>query len=155
MKATRRQVSRKWLLMLFLTGTLSWTVLSCSKDNRSDQTRESKAIADRVWEFSQDHPDGFTLDIRTWTEPSEGIAVSYAATQNSHSRESLEKVVTHALAHEGYVGGWLDIETGLYYFDSTRLFPEDSLDAAIQFGKANGQLSVYILSSGLDIPLDD
>lgn len=32
--------------------------------------------------------------------------------------------------------------------------PEDSLDAAIQFGRENGQRSVFILSSGTDVPLN-
>ena len=100
------------------------------------------AIADAVWEFSQSHPDGFTLDIRTMTEPTEGIAVSYAATQNSHSRDQLDFVVEHALQHDGYVGGWLNTENDLYYFDSTKLFPEDQLEEALQFGKENGQTSV-------------
>jgi len=87
------------------------------------------------------------------TCPTEGIAVSYAVTQDSHSREQLEYVVSHALKHDGYVGGWYNSDDGLYYFDSTRLFPEDSLAAAIQFGKENGQHSVFILSSSTDIPL--
>lgn len=50
-------------------------------------------IADEVWTYSQGHPDGFTLDIRTMTEPKKGIAVSYAATQNHHSRDQLNEVV--------------------------------------------------------------
>ena len=41
-------------------------------------------------------------------EPTEGIAVSYAATQNCHSRNQLNKVVRHALKHNGYVGSTLD-----------------------------------------------
>ena len=88
------------------------------------------------------------------TEPKEGIVVSYAATQNSHSRDQLDKVVSHALRHEGYVGGWYNSEDGLYYFDSTTLFPENDLKGAIQFGKENGQHSVFILSTYTDIPLD-
>ena len=39
----------------------------------------------------------------------------------------LDKVVSHALQHEGYVGGWLNSEDGLYYVDSTKLFPEIAL----------------------------
>ncbi len=108
-------------------------------------------IADAVWEFSQSHPDGFTIDIRTMTEPTEGIAVSYAAMQNSHSRDQLDFVVEHALQHDGFVGGWLNTENGLYYFDSSKLFPEDQLEEALQFGKENGQTSVYILSTGTDV----
>ena len=127
---------------------------ACSAHDYTAESDSVKAIADKVWAFSQGHPDGFTLDIRTMTEPTEGIAVSYAATQNSHSRNQLDRVVGHALQHDGYVGGWYNGEDGLYYFDSTRLFPESSLGAAIAFGKENGQHSVFILSSYTDVPLD-
>ena len=112
------------------------------------------SLVDKVWVFSQSHPEGFTLDVRTMTEPSEGIAVSYATTQNSHSRNQLGKVVRNALQQDGYVGGWYNSENGLYYFDSTKLFPENALKDAIQFGKENGQHSVFMLSSSTDIPLD-
>lgn len=110
-------------------------------------------LSNQIWEYAQSHPDGFTLDISTMTEPMEGIAVSYEATQGSHSRESLPAVVRHALMHDGYVGGWLDTGTGLYYFDSTKVFPEDQLEQAIAFGQENNQLAIYILSTGTSIDL--
>lgn len=111
-------------------------------------------LADSLWTFSQTHPDGFTLNISTWEMPTEGIAVAYSATQDRHDREDLEFVVTHARSHGGYIGGWLDTETGRYYFDSVRLFPEDSLTQASQFGRENAQIAIYILSSGKEIRLD-
>ena len=153
---TMRTVKLKtWLLiaLLALGTTVSFT--SCSSSNElSKEQVEIKSIADKVWAFSQAHPDGFTLDVRTMTEPTNGIAVSYVDTHNSHSRDQLDKVVEHALNHDGFVGGWYNSEDGLYYFDSTRLFPEDSLKEAIQFGKDNSQHSVFILSTFTDIPLD-
>ena len=153
---TMRTVKLKtWLLiaLLALGTTVSFT--SCSSSNElSKEQVEIKSIADKVWAFSQAHPDGFTLDVRTMTEPTNGIAVSYVDTQNSHSRDQLDKVVEHALNHDGFVGGWYNSEDGLYYFDSTRLFPEDSLKEAIQFGKDNSHHSVFILSTFTDIPLD-
>lgn len=112
-------------------------------------------LADAVWEFSKSHPDGFTLELSTLTEPSEGIAVSYASTQSSILRNQLDSVITHALNHDGYVGGWLDVKDSLYYFDSTRLFPEDSLDAAIAFGKENGQKAIFVISKGEEIRLEE
>lgn len=141
-----------WVLLVTLCGCTTLTACTRNDDNQAGQTNVS-AISDNVWAFSQTHPDGFTLDIRTMTEPTEGIAVSYAATQNSHSRDQLDKVVRHALQHDGYVGGWLNSEDGLYYFDSTRLFPENDLKGALQFGKDNGQNSVFILSTYTDVPL--
>ena len=144
-----------WFLIAVLTisGTASFASCSSNEDNAPEQSNIS-VIADKVWAFSQTHPDGFTIDIRTITEPTEGIAVSYATTQNSHSRDQLDMVVSHALQHEGYVGGWYNSEDGLYYFDSTKLYPEDDLKGAIQFGKENGQHSVFILSTYTDVPLD-
>ena len=128
------------------------TVLSaCTKEDSQDRVT---AISDAVWSFSQANPDGFTLDIRSMSVPKEGIAVSYAATQGSHSREKLDFVVRHALQHDGYVGGWLNTENGLYYFDSTRLFPEDKLADALKFGKDNGQTSAFILSLQADVPVE-
>ena len=146
---------KTWFLIAVLTisGTVCFASCSSNEDNATEQSNIS-VIAEKVWAFSQTHPDGFTIDIRTMTEPKEGIVVSYAATQNSHSCDQLDKVVSHALRHEGYVGGWYNSEDGLYYFDSTTLFPENDLKGAIQFGKENGQHSVFILSTYTDIPLD-
>ena len=150
-----RELLKMWLLIALLPicGTACFASCSTNEDNATGQSNIS-VVADKVWAFSQIHPDGFTIDIRTMTEPTEGIAVSYAATQNSHSRAQLDKVVRHALQHEGYVGGWLNSEDGLYYFDSTKLFPENDLKGALQFGKENGQHSAFILSTYTDIPLD-
>ena len=152
----RLQVKQTLKLLMcaaILTLCGAMTLQACTNDDSPASQNHAAEIADKVWAFSQSHPDGFTLDIHTMTCPTEGIAVSYAATQDSHSRDQLEYVVSHALQHDGYVGGWLNSDDGLYYFDSTRLFPEDSLAAAIQFGKENGQQSVFILSSSTDIPL--
>lgn len=128
---------------------------ACSSDDNQEVQNDVSAIADKVWAFAQSHPDGFTIDVKTMTEPTKGIAVSYAATQNSHSRDQLDKVVSHALQHEGYVGGWLSSENGLYYFDSTRLFPEDQLEEAVLFGKENGQYSVFILSTFTEVVIEE
>ena len=147
-----KRTKPKTKLPLILAALLAPGFLcSCETPGRFAVTPTQ--IADKVWAFSQSHPDGFTLDVFTGTEPKEGIAVSYAATQDSHSREQLDKVVEHALRHDGHVGGWLNDVDGLYYFDSTRLFPEDALDDAIRFGRENGQRSVFVLSSSTDIPV--
>ena len=149
-----RDTIKSWGLSLILTLCCATVISACSDSDNSTGQNSVSAISDKVWTFSQSHPDGFTLDIRSMTEPTEGIAVSYAETQNSHSRDQLDKVVSHALNHDGYVGGWLSSEDGLYYFDSTKLFPETSLASAILFGKENGQHSVFILSTYSDIPID-
>ena len=142
----------KTMLPLILAALLAPGFLcSCETPGRFAVTPTK--IADKVWAFSQSHPDGFTLDVFTMTEPKEGIAVSYAATQDSHSREQVDKVLEHALRHDGYVGGWPNAADGLYYFDSTRLFPEDALDDSVRFGKENGQHAVFVLSTSTGIPV--
>lgn len=146
----RRFVPLLWaLLLLNIAGTL----VSCSSVRVPMGADAQGRTEERVWDFAKNHPDGFTLNMRTMTKPSEGIAVSYAETQGTHSRSSLGRVIAHALANEGYVGGWFDKESQRYFFDSTRLFPEDSLTAALLAGVTNGQLSVFILSSGTEINL--
>ena len=149
-----KQNSLLRLMAIVLVVAMSMGLISCSNNDKTVGQTDVSALADRVWEFSRTHPDGFTLDIRTMTEPTEGIAVSYAATQNSHSRSQLDKVVAHALQNDGFVGGWYNTTDGLYYFDSTRLFPESQLKEAIEFGKKNAQNSAFILSSSTEIPLD-
>lgn len=145
---------KNWLLITVLTicGAVGFSSCSSNKDNASD--KGITLLADKVWTYGQTHPDGFMLDIRTMTEPTEGIAASYAETQNSHSRAQLDKVVRHAVQHDGYVGGWLNRNDGLYYFDSSKLFPENEFRNALQFGRDNRQYAVYILSSGTEIPVD-
>ena len=141
-----------WVLAFMLMLTSQVVFSACINDNKTT-TEMVTAIADKVWAFSQNHPDGFTLDIRTMTEPTEGVAASFLFTQGSHSREQLDKVVAHALEHEGYVGGWYNTDNGLYYFDSSCIFPESALEDAIKFGKENRQNSVYIISLNAEVPL--
>ena len=141
--------------LLHIAGKTSTLLLllsvlfSCGTPRRLSK----ESLADAVWTFSQSHPDGFTLDVRKMTEPTEGISVAYIATQSSHGRKTLDAVVSHATEHDGFVGGWLDPSDSLYYFDSVRLFPEDSLEAAVNFGKANFQKAIYRLSTGEEILL--
>ena len=111
-------------------------------------------LAGKVWNFSKKRRNGFTLNLSTWKEPREGIVVSYAATQDLHTLSDLEYIVGHALSHDGYVGGWRDSTDGVYYYDSVRIFPEDQLEQAMEFGRINGQISIYILSSGTEVLLD-
>jgi hypothetical protein len=139
-------------LILTLAATLAISVSATitataqSKPNLTD-----KELYNAVWAMGQMYPDGFTLDINTMRQPTEGIVVSYEATQNSFDRKSIPNVVKHAREHNGYVGGWLNPENGKYYFDSNRIFPEDSLAAAVQFARDNGQHTVYIASKGINL----
>lgn len=142
--------------LLSLTAISLFLVLSLSScfSNKHVATANKETTAEQVWTYSLSHPEGFTIDLSTMTEPAEGISVAYAATQGCHSRKALDSVVNHALKHNGFVGGWLDTTDSLYYFDSTRIFPEDSLEAAKKFGVENGQIAIFVISEGREIRLD-
>lgn len=120
--------------------------VSCGRD-------EAYSSEDRLWEYACENPFGFTVNVIDWTIPSEGISVAYLETQDSHGREGLRKSLGHALSHDGYVGGWLS-DDGSYYFDSVKLFPEDMLEQAKEFGRQNLQIAIYILSKDSTVYLD-
>jgi len=149
----RKQLLRLLIALLPFAGAAFFSS-SCGTARRVTEQSSVRMLCDRVWTFSQTHPEGFTVDVRTMAEPIEGISVAYAETQNSFSRDSLLRVVSHSLSHDGFVGGWRDDATGLYYFDSVRLFPEDSLQAALTFARENAQLAVFVISKGEEIVLE-
>ena len=138
---------------IFFLGLIGLVILSCGTARRASVQASYATLADSIWTYSITHPEGFTLHLASWVEPAEGISVAYEATQNSHDRDGLDYVIGHAQSHGGYVGGWFSSTDSLYYFDSVRIFPEDSLSAAIDFGKANHQLAIFKLSTGEEIPL--
>ncbi len=110
-----------------------------------------KELVNVIYAMGQMFPDGFTLDLNTMRQPTEGLIVSYKATQNSFDRKSLPAVIKHARTHDNLVGGWYNPENGKYYFDSNRSFPEDSLAAAVAFARENEQHTVYVTSKGINI----
>ena len=110
-----------------------------------------KDLANVIYVMGQMNPEGFTLDLNTMRQPTQGLIVSYKETQNSFSRKSIQGVIKHAKAHQNLVGGWYDPEKGDYYFDSDRAFPEDSLAAALAFARENGQHAVYSSALGINV----
>ena len=89
-----------------------------------------------------DNPEGFTVSIPDLENVSEGIIVSYAATQDSFGIDGLKKVFEHALAHDQIIGGWSF--DGKYFFDSNKLFTD--LEEAIAFGKSQKQIAIFDLT---------
>ena len=62
------------LVALPLQRTASYASCSSNEDNATEQSNIT-TIADKVWAFSQTHPDGFTINVRTMTEPTEGTVI--------------------------------------------------------------------------------
>lgn len=135
---------------------------SCGTSSKTSETtsnsnvvRTPSTVRNRILSMGRNHPEGFTMDVRTLEEPKEGIAVAYAETKGIRGGRDIYKVTAHAYSHDGYVGGWLDKETGKYYYESVKVFPEEDLEEAMKFAKENGQKSVYILSSETEVPVQD
>ena len=89
----------------------------------SQEKISDKDLVNVIYAMGQMYPDGFTLDLNTMRQPTEGLMVSYKETQNSFDRKSLPAVIKHAHAHENLVGGWYNPEEDRYYFDSTSCIP--------------------------------
>lgn len=104
-----------------------------------------RKLIERVWIHSLNNPQGFTIDIESFKPVTKGIAVAYLETQNSHSKESLQKVINHAKMNHNKIGGWLDDD--LYYFDSVRIFETSELEKAIEFAKEQKQIAIFNLTT--------
>jgi len=137
--------------MAMKKATLILSLLFVVSFGFSQEKLTDKELVNIIYAMGQINPDGFTLDLNTMSQPTEGIVVAYKETQNSFDRKSLPAVVRHAHAHNNLVGGWYDSKEGRYYFDSDRLFPEDSLSSAVAFARENEQLAVYVISKEMEI----
>jgi Inosine-uridine nucleoside N-ribohydrolase len=135
-------MKRMFMILAFMASC----IISTAQVNLTD-----KELVNFLWGFAQAHPDGFTIDINTFDQPTEGLMVSYIETQNSFDKKSIPAVIKHAREHNGLVGGWYNPQNGKYYFDSTRMFPEDSLVAAVKFARENQQHTVYVASKDINI----
>ena len=100
------------------------------------------------------NPFGFTFNVESNQMQTSGFSVALEATQNSHGTDGLESVlnlVTSEACPASCVGGWLDQETGLYYFDATVII-EDK-EAAIAFGRLQNQIAIFDLNNLEEIRL--
>ncbi len=107
----------------------------------------------KILKFAETHKDGFTVELENLSPVTEGIAVAYAETQNCHDDDGLRKCLEHAWNHGRVIGGWLDYESGVFYYDSVKIFPDDELEKAIEFGRQNGQLAIFWLTKQQEIRL--
>ena len=131
-------------------GTASKTAETTSTEN---VVRSPSNVRNRILSMGRNHPEGFTMDIRTMKQPKAGIAVAYAETKGMTGGRDIYAVTAHAYSHDGYVGGWKDKTTGTYYYDSVKVFPEEDFEGAMKFARENGQKTVFILSSETEIPV--
>ena len=95
---------------------------------------------------------GFTINASSLEDVKHGYSVAIKETQNSFGPEGIENVHDAIIAGlADHVGGWLDSETGLYYFDAVRIFT--NLDEAMNFARENGQIAIFNLDTLEEIRL--
>ena len=100
------------------------------------------------------NPSGFTVDAHTGEFPASGYCVALAETQDSHGPEGLARVLALIQSERTpatCVGGWLDTETGLYYYDAVVVLHDRH--AAEALGRANGQIAIFHLDTLTEIRL--
>jgi len=111
-------------------------------------------VTERVWEHSKNNPNGFTLSLETLRPVLYGFSVAFGETQGCFGADGLERAISHAMENGGTVGGWLDSESGRYYFDSVRVFSETEFGEAPAHAKENGQIAFYNLAREEEIRLE-
>lgn len=100
------------------------------------------------------NPFGFTYNVEQKEMQASGYAVALQCTQNSFGVDGLENVisvVTSGISGASCIGGWLDSETGLYYFDATVIIEDRA--TAIAFGKLQEQIAIFDLNTMTEIRL--
>ena len=137
-----------FILYICITKAKGFLILTITK-----QVTKMKQLIDRVWEYSQNNPEGFTLNLETFKPVKFGICVAYLETQDSHDKESLEKVINHSILHQKILGGWLNVENQKFYFDSIRIFKNSDLDKAIEFAKRQKQIAIFDLTNLKEIKI--
>ena len=86
--------------------------------NKKDMKASTKIAA--IAAIAAVNPEGFTVYAKTLQSVTSGYAVAVKATQNSFGADGLVSVVEYAENNKDItaVGGWLDSETGAYYYDA-------------------------------------
>lgn len=100
------------------------------------------------------NPSGFTVDAHTLQPVTHGYAVAMVETQDSFGPEGLAKVVDFA-AKDSRVkafGGWLDSQTGQYYYDAVIIVMD--LKLAYELAELNDQLAFFDIDNMQEIRLD-
>lgn len=106
-----------------------------------------KQIAAALLAIAAKNPEGFTVSRETLTALNDGYAVAMEATQNSFGADGLARVIEFVNNTPGVnaFGGWLDSETGFFYWDATVIVSDRA--TAEELARKNGQLAFYDLAN--------
>ena len=71
----------------------------------------------------------------------------------SFGKQQLENVINHSLQNDKKIGGWLNNENGLFYFDSVKVFKNSELKEAVEFAIENEQIAIFDLTNLKEIKI--
>jgi hypothetical protein len=114
-------------------------------------TMNKKQITAALLAIAATNPEGFTVSRSDLTALNDGYAVAIAETQNSFNGAGLARVIDYASKHENITafGGWLDQETGFFYWDCVMIFKTRA--AADRAARRNNQLAFFDLKNKKEI----
>lgn len=88
---------------------------------------------------------GFTFDLKTAKTPKNGYVAAFEETQNCFGFKGFIRALGHAFRHDGCLGGWYNHDNGKFYFDSVKIFKNQS--DALLFGQQNKQIAIFDLNT--------
>lgn len=112
--------------------------------NRNATTIMSLEVIERIYQIAKENPNGFTLNLETFTFIQSGWIVAMKETQNSFGIEGLHKAYEVAINTSKTLGGWKDGKR--FYFDAVIVVKNEY--EATRSGIENEQLAIYHLDSG-------
>lgn len=95
--------------------------------------------------IAEQNPEGFTADLNGKLVAGVGYVVALAETQNSFGDLGLAKVCEIAKKRGTYIGGWLEKNSGLYYFDASVIIKD--IDEAKEFARKEKQMAIFDLGA--------
>ena len=118
-----------------------------------NKIKMNKKLCSDLMVITAENADGFTVDANTLQPITKGYAVAMAETQNSFNAEGLARVIefVNGSTVANAFGGWLDRETGLFYWDAVTVV--EDLETARAIAKRNKQIAFFDLANGVEIRL--
>ena len=120
-----------------------------------------KERASSLFEVVKAHPEGFTVDSKTFQPVHSGFAVapfSFAQIIIDRDRLTVEQIqqmiffidrLNQLVGKSVYAGGWFNMNNKQYYLDASMVVAD--LDEALYLAKAGNQQAVYDLAAGKTI----
>lgn len=109
-------------------------------------------LINSIVSIAENNAEGFTVSASTLQPETKGYAVAIAETQNSFGVQGICNVLQAIAAGKANaIGGWLDRETGLYYFDAVVVLQDQ--EQAEKVAMMNNQLAYFDLNVMQEIRL--